>query len=276
RLADLSEEMYDRIGEHFSLRHLQNFYVAYNAIPEQVTKQRAEWQQELHKRWREAEQVWVARAVIGPLFHLGLIALSRQASEKKSEPTVFGLTPLGRAVLYDSFRPTGETTAAALPAVVQDGTCWVVQPNFDVVVYLDRASAARLAFIERIAARKPSTGATALYHLTRDTVYAVLESGIAARTLYDMLRDASTYPLPDNVQQMLQEWAAGRERLTVYRTADLVEFADQAARDAALATHALAGQPIGERFLVLSRQTPRATTAVSASRTVDYGAAPVR
>src|SRR5262249_53004291 len=61
-----------------------------------------------------------------------------------------------------------------------------------------------------------------------------------------------------------------------YRTADLVEFADQAARDAALATPALAGQPVGERFIVLSRQTQGATAAVSASRTVDYCAAPVR
>src|SRR4029450_10130054 len=139
-----------------------------------------------------------------------------------------------------------------------------------------RACAAPLAFIERIAERKPSTGATALYHLTRDTVHAALESGIAAHTLYNTLRDASTYPLPDNVQQMLQEWAERRERLTVYRTADLVEFADQAARDAAMATPALAGQPVGERFIVLSRQMRHAAAAASASRTVDYGAAPVR
>src|SRR4029077_13678334 len=130
----------------------------------------------------------------------------------------------------------------AEPAVARpqhDERCWVVQPNFDVVVYLDRASATHLAIIERTAPRQPSTGATALYHLTRDTVYAALESGITARTLCDTLRDASTYPLSDNVRQMLEEWAARRERLTVYRTTDLVEFPDQASRDAALASRAL-------------------------------------
>src|SRR5215510_9707505 len=90
------------------------------------------------------------------------------------------------------------------------------------------------------------------------------------------MRKASNYPNPDKVKQMRQEWAQRGERLTGYRTADLVEFADQAARCAALATQALAGQPVGARFIVLSRQTQRATAAVSASRTVDYGAAPVR
>src|SRR5262249_29711315 len=276
RLADLSEEMYDRIGEHFSLRHLQNFYVAYNAIPEQVTKQRAEWQQELHKRWREAEQVWVARAVIGPLFHLGLIALSRQASEKKTEPTLFRLTPLGRAVLYVPFRPKGDTTAAALPAVVQDGTCWVVQPNFDVVVYLDRASAARLAFIERIAARKPSTGATALYHLTRDTVYAVLESGLEPGALLETLSRGCDYPLPENIRQTLADWAARREQLAVYRVANVLEFDDQQTRDTALAKKPGGGVAVGERYILLSGRQRGRVLSASTSRTVDYLSPPVR
>ena len=107
-------------------------------------------------------------------------------------------------------------------------------------------------------------------------VYAALESGITAHTLCDTLHAASTYPLPANVRQMLEEWAARRERLTVYRNASLVEFADQAARDAALAGPGLSGQPVGERFIVLSAQPRRQTTAVQSSRTVDYCTAPVR
>lgn len=106
----------------------------------------------------------------GPLYHLGLVTLARAASGKTDEPALFRLTSLGRSVWYDASRTPGETSTEALLTVAPDGPCWVVQPNFDVVVYLDRASAPRLAFIERIAARKPSTGATALYHLTRETV----------------------------------------------------------------------------------------------------------
>jgi len=278
RIADLSAGIYSRLGEHFSLAYLPHFYPLYRATPAQVAQKRQEWQQQLLRSWQRTELPWILSAMTGPLVHLGLVELAGAPGQKQAAPTLFSLTHLGRAVLYDARHSLQSATVAA-PAVARpqhDERCWVVQPNFDVVVYLDRASATHLAFLERIAERQPSTGATALYHLTRDTVYAALESGIAARTLDDTLRDASTYPLPDNVQQMLQEWAARRERLTVYRTADLVEFADQAARDAALATQALAGQPIGERFLVLSRQTRHATAAVSASRTVDYGAAPVR
>ena len=278
RIADLSAGLYSRLGEHFSLGYLPHFYPMYRATPAQVAQKRQEWQQQLLRSWQRIEQPWILSAMTGPLVHLGLVELARAPGRPQAAPTLFSLTHLGRVVLYDALRSFQSSTVAE-PAVARpqhDEHCWVVQPNFDVVVYLDRASATHLAFIERIAERKPSTGATALYHLTRDTVYAALESGIAARTLYDTLRDASTYPLPDNVQQMLQEWAARRERLTVYRTADVVEFADQAARDAALATSALAGQPVGERFIVLSRQTRHATAVVSASRTVDYGAAPVR
>jgi hypothetical protein len=213
RLGDLSDGIYDRIGQHFSLGYRRSFYPAYGTKPDQVEELRAAWENELRKSWREAEQPWITQAVTGPLFHLGLVALGYTPGIKKTRPTLFRLTPLGRAVLYDAFRPTNKTEKAVLPTVVQDRTCWVVQPNFDVVVYLDRASAARLAFIERIAARKPSTGATAVYHLTRETVYAALESGIAPDTLVDTLNRGCDYPLPENIKQTLVDWAARREQL---------------------------------------------------------------
>ena len=277
RLIDLSEGIYDRIGEHFSLGYLSRFYPAYGTTPDQVEEKRAAWQSELHKKWREAEQPWITHAMTGPLFHLGMVALARTSDAKKTEPTLFRLTPLGRAVLYDSFRSTDETTAASLPPVVQDGTCWVVQPNFDVVVYLDRASATRLAFIERIAARKPSTGATAVYHLTRETVYAALESGIAPDTLLDTLSRGCDYPVPENIRQTLTDWSARREQLTVYRSVDVLEFADQPTRDAALAKKPGSGVAVGERYLLLSGSQQRGKVlSARASRTVDYLSPPVR
>jgi len=278
RIADLSAGIFGRIGEHYSLTYLPQFYPMYRATPAQVEQKRQEWQQQLLKSWQRTEMPWICSAVTGPLVYLGLVEVACAPGQKQPAPTLFSLTQLGRAALYDVFRGIQNPPVVAPPEarLQQDGRCCIVQPNFDVVVYLDRASATYLAFIERVAERKPSTGATALYHLTRDTVYAALESGLTARTLCDTLRDASTYPLPDNVRQMLEEWAARRERLTVYRTVDLVEFADQATRDAALASRALSGEPVGERFLVLSTQKQRQTTTVQMSRAVDYFAAPVR
>lgn len=176
-------------------------------------------------------------------------------------------------MLYDALRGVSPDTSVSSPPE-HAGHCWIVQPNFEVVVYLDRASAAQLAFIERVAARKPSSGATALYQLTRDTVYAALESGMSAFMVQETLRAASVYPLPDNVSQMLVDWAARRERLTLYRTASLVEYSDQASRDAALASGTSPGSPIGERFIVLT--PPTSPAALQPGRTVDYLAAPVR
>jgi hypothetical protein len=277
RLGDLSDGIYDRIGKHFSLGYRRSFYPAYGTKPDQVEELRAAWQNELHKGWREAEQLWITQAVTGPLFHLGLVALAGAPGAKKSRPTLFRLTPLGRAVVYDAFRPTDKPAKATLPTVVQDGTCWVVQPNFDVVVYLDRASATRLAFIERIGTRKPSTGATALYHLTRETVYAALESGIAPDTLVETLNRGCDYPLPDNIKQTLVDWAARREQLSVYRSVDVLEFVDQPTRDAVLAKKPGSGVAVGERYLLLSGAQQRGKVlSARASRTVDYLSPPAR
>lgn len=277
RLTDISEGLYERIGKHLSLGYLRRFFPGYGTKPDQVEAQRAAWENELHKGWQDAEQLWITQAVIGPLFHLGFVMLAHAPGANKTKPTLCRLTPVGRAVLYDAFRPTVKTAKVDLPVVVQDSTCWVVQPNFDVVVYLDRASATRLAFIERIGTRKPSTGATALYHLTRETVYAALESGIAPDALVDTLSRGCDYPLPDNIRQTLVDWAARREQLSVYRGVDVLEFVDQSTRDAALAKKPGSGVAVGERYLLLSGPQQRGKVlSARASRTVDYLSAPVR
>jgi hypothetical protein len=143
-------------------------------------------------------------------------------------------------------------------------------------VYLDRASATRLAFIERIAARKPSTGATAVYQLTRETVYAALESGIAPDTLLDTLSRGCDYPVPENIRQTLTDWSARREQLSVYRSVDVLEFADQPTRDAALAKKPSSGVAVGERYLLVSGPQRGKVLSARASRTVDYLSPPVR
>jgi hypothetical protein len=278
RIEDLSAGIYSRIGERFSLDHFSHFYPPYGATPAQVEQKHHEWQEQLRSRWAKTELPWIQGALTGPLFHLGLVELAFAPGKKKSGPALFGLTPLGRAVLYDVYRPVPGLSSAerTVPRPAQDASCWIVQPNFDVVVYLDRASAARLAFIERIAERRPSEGATALYHLTRETVYAALESGIGPGTLIDTLGRACEYPLPDNVKQTLADWASRREQLSVYHATGVLEFADGEARDAALAKKKLAGVPVGDRFLLLSGHKRIKSLAAQVSQTIDYNGPLVR
>jgi len=81
----------------------------------------------------------------------------------------FRLTELGKAVLH----PAAEFTVSAPAEGAADGSpgAWIVQPNFDVIVYLDRATPTQLAFLERHAERTQSQQYTAHYRLMRDSVY---------------------------------------------------------------------------------------------------------
>lgn len=279
RIRDLSEAIYQRIGERFSLGYVHPFYAFSHT--QNAEEQRQKWRNQVHTNWRKAEQPWIAQAVTGPLFQLGLIELvelTAATSPKKSDAWCFRLTELGRAVLYDQLRSVqgGQREVRTVRFPAPDGSCWIVQPNFDVIAFLDRASPARLAFLERIAERKPSEGVTALYHLTRETVYAGLESGIEASTLVETLSQGCDYPLPDNIRQTLTDWAERREQLSVYRASSVLEFPDQLSRDAQLAKKQSVGTPIGDRFLVLHGQQRMKSLSVLVSQTLDYYGPPSR
>lgn len=245
RLEDLSDAIYERIGPYFSLGYRSHFYPPYKTPPEQVPLLRAQWEREQHAQWREREQVWIAHALAGPLFHLGLVELGYAPGEGVLLPNAFHLTEAGRAATAGLFRSEAQPVPAAMPA----SPCAVVQPNFDVIVYLDGADPKQLGFIERIAERQQMGAATAVYRLTREATYRALESGITATALIATLRAASRHPLPDSVVRTLTDWAARRDRLSVRLDARILEFQSQAARDAALAAGQLSGVAVGERFV---------------------------
>lgn len=127
----------------------------------------------------------------------------------------------------------------------------MVQPNFDVVLYLEGVAPAALAFIDRIAERRQLGGDTGLYRLTREATYRALESGLAADTLIRRLGEGSRHPLPDAVAHTLEDWAARRERLSVHRNARILEFASGAVRDLALQAGEVKGTAVGERYVLV-------------------------
>ena len=279
RMADLSEAIYQRIGDRFALGYRNRLYfVANTQNPDAEAAQRKKQNEQARADWAKQEQPWIERALCGPLFHLGLVALAADPDGSQSALSCFRLTELGRAVLYDRLRSvkSGQRAVRTVQPPVQDGNCWIVQPNFDVIVFLDRASPAHLSFLERIAERKPSEGVTALYHLTRETVYAGLESGIHPDSLVETLSKACDYPLPDNIKQTLSDWAERREQLTVYQASSILEFPTQKARDVALSKKQSTGTPIGERFLLLTGAGRIKSMAALVSQTIDYYGLPVR
>jgi hypothetical protein len=95
-------------------------------------------------------------------------------------------------------------------------------------------------------------------------------------SLVETLSQACEYPLPENIQQTLTDWAARREQLSVYRAGSILEFPDQQARDTAQAKQKLTGVPVGDRFLLLVGSKRIKSVAALVSQTIDYYGLPVR
>ena len=164
-------------------------------------------------------------------------------------PVAFRLTELGKAVLHPA--QTIPVATASTPAGDQTSGVWVVQPNFEVMVYLDRTTPPQLAFLERHAERTQSQQYMAHYRLTRESVYQGLESGTPLDALLEELGRHAQTPLPQNVTVEIREWATLREQVVLHHRADVLEFADPAGRDAMLTLNRDA-RAVGDRFLLLA------------------------
>lgn len=244
RIDDLSDAIYARIGRHFTLGFRHHFQAPHGTPPGRLAALRSAWEAEQQETWRKLEGIWIASALTGALYQLGLVELAASASKGKKAPDLFRLTEAGQAAV--ALRPGAASERAA-----EAQTAWVVQPNFDCILYLEDAAPGQLAFIDRIAERRQLGGDTALYRLTREATYRALESGLSAETLIRTLRQGSRHPLPEAVARSLADWAARRERLSVHLGARLLEFASPAARDAALDAGAVKGTALGERYVLV-------------------------
>jgi len=279
RSVDLSEAIHQRIGRHFALGYLHTYSPPWKSTPEQQAEPLAKYESENRANWRKTEQVWIERALTGPLFHLGLVKLARTPQSKSDTLTLFRLTEAGRAALHDIFRQPAESLGAAshaAPPEQPSQACWIVQPNFDVVVYLDQATPRQLGFIERIGLRQKADAAVVTYRLTRESIYAALEAGVEAGQLLQTLESGSQHPLPPGVARTLGDWAARRERLTVRMGASVIEFPDAAARDAALADGKVKGAAIGDRFILTEQSEQALKRALSLGGTISYEPQPPR
>jgi hypothetical protein len=255
-IDDLDQALFGRIGEHFSLSYITHQPYTYNQTPEQIKRGLEAWRKKLRDEWLKRERQWLQHALATWLYYLGLVELGFV----DKVPASFRLTDLGRAVLHPDLN-------LSLDAPAQNGSAaWLVQPDFEVVVYLDRASAEQIAFMERHAERVQAQQHVARYRLTREAIYKGLESGTALAQLLSGLRDGASVDLPQNVLATIREWAAQRDRLTLRRSASLLEFADVSARQAAIAS-GIKGTLVGERFILLAELS---RAVASSNPQIDY------
>lgn len=258
---DLDRALFERIGEHFSLHYLPPAPYSYGKTPAVARQELMAWQARVRKAWLGRERPWIDRALTTWCYFLGLVELGL----RDKAPHALRLTDLGRAILHPGHAPH------EIPTKAEEGAAWVVQPNFEVMVYLDRTTPQQLVFLERHAERLQAQQHVAQYRLTRQAIYTALESGSELGRLLADLQSGAGQPLPQNIVAEIRAWAGLRDQVTLYRRAHLVEYADATARDAAM--NNLPGVVVGDRFLLL--KAGQATQADASAR-VNYAAALVR
>jgi hypothetical protein len=190
--------------------------------------------------WFSKEGAWYANAVMVTLVELGLVERAR-LGRGPAAPLGFRLTEPGRSVFG--------APEVAPPPEPADGRCLVIQPNYDIVAYLDQADARTAALLGRIAeSGSAHSGPIQTFRLTQASVYQAEEGGLEHAQIVAFLRDHSQRDLPANVVRSLADWSGKREGLALRSGITLVAFATTADRDAYLSDHP--GTPCGERFVL--------------------------
>lgn len=156
--------------------------------------------------WLDGAGGWVANALIVTLVALGLVERG-QSADAPSRPC-FRLTALGQAVFGAPER--------AVESADQPQAFLTVQPNLDILAYLDQATARQMCTLARFAKRTSLTDSQVqTFTLQRPVVYAALEAGLTLTDLESFLRSYSKTGLPDNVIRTLAEWAGKRDSLVL-------------------------------------------------------------
>ena len=122
-------------------------------------------------RERRRELAWYANVLMVTLVALGLVERGR-LGRAVDGPHVFRLTALGRAVFG--------APEIAPPRGLGEGRFLVVQPNFDLLAYVDQADAASAGLLGRMAeSDSAQTGPVQTFRLTQTSVYQAQESGLS-------------------------------------------------------------------------------------------------
>jgi hypothetical protein len=158
---------------------------------------------------------WVEAFLLGIAYPLQLVEVAGN---------LVRLAPQGRHLL------AGEPAPPPAPVFPQT---FLVQPNAEILAYRQGLTPALIATLSRFA-RWKGLGPACTLELTAEQTYHGLESGMTLPMMTQALAQHSARPVPPAVADLLRRWASKRERITVFASAVLVEFATAAELDAAM------------------------------------------
>jgi hypothetical protein len=226
----------------------------------------ARWVVERHPYWTgPAKDQTDAPTDALACFLLGLaysLRLLRAAKDAQGQWAV-RLSPWGRWLLG-----VGEEPAApeAFPQTL------LVQPNLEIIAYRQGLTPTLIARLGQLAAWK-SLGSACTLQLQPDTVYRALEAGQTFETLRQTLDQHGMKPTPPAVLESLRTWADKRERLGIYSSATLFEFASADDLNEALA-RGLPATRLSDRLAVVADESAIDFRHFRLTGTRDYGLPP--
>lgn len=214
---------------------------------------------------------WVTPFLLGLAYQLRLVqAVTLPAPEPadgqgQAAEREWGvrLSPLGRWVLGLAELPP------ALPTYPQT---LLVQPNLEVLAYRQGLTPALIGRLSLFAGFK-TLGAACTLQLGPESVYRALESGMTFEGILQTLEQHGMRPTPAAVVESLRTWANKRERISVYPSASLFEFASAEDLNEALA-RGLPGVRISDRLAVVPDEGAVDFRHFRLTGTRDYGLPP--
>jgi hypothetical protein len=186
----------------------------------------------------EPAKTGVAKFLLGIAVSLRLV----QTVKRMDDGWAVRLSPLGRSIL-------GIGAPVTIPTFQQT---LLVQPNLEVLVYRQGLTPELIARLGNFGTWK-SLGAACTLHLEPNSVYRALEHGDTLETIVRTLDSHGMKPTPTPVLDALKTWANKRDRITVYPSAALFEFATAADLNDAL-SRGLPAIKISDRVAVVPKE----------------------
>jgi hypothetical protein len=233
-------------------------WVRPEAVEAWLTAQHPYWNAESARPSRQ--RPWMATFLLGVAFPLRLVLAAKDGDGYRVR-----LSPTGRWLLG-----LGETPSPA-PGFTRT---LLVQPNLEIIAYRQGLTPALIGRLTRFAAWK-TLGAACTLQLEPETVYRALETGETFDSICLALAQHGTRATPPAVLDLLRTWANKRDRITVFPSAALMEFASGADLEAALA-RGLPGIRVADTVVVVPSEDAIDYKNFRLTGTRDYALPPDR
>ncbi len=178
------------------------------ALEDWVTASHPYWHAEDLRPSRQ--KPWLEALLLGFAYHLRLVQVAQDA-----DGWLVRLSPTARWLLGWAGPPE---PAPAFPQTL------LVQPNLEIVAFRQGLTPNLIARLTRFATWK-SVGAACTLQLEPASVYRGLETGESFDSIRLTLEQRGTRAIPPAVIDALRTWSNKRDRITVYPSATLLEFA---------------------------------------------------